>query len=180
MLCSWKWRVAAYLCALVWFPVFFHPLHSCRASKPGASLRALYISLVNLHSGLYRPHASMPHFIQTFTPKHLHSGPVWWNMKCNIWLGHMGRFSAASYLNTCCVYLNASNLHQTKSWLIKRPWCRILNMIICFKRKGGVSHLLCLICLFGRLLTPRLIGWDSTGSGQMCVVPICQENDLYA
>jgi len=78
------------LICVCWFDslYFFHPLHTCWASKPGASLCALYISLVNLHTGIYRPHASMLHFIQTFTPKHLHSGLVWWNMNCNIWLGH--------------------------------------------------------------------------------------------
>lgn len=44
--------------------------------------------------------------------------------------------------------------------------------------KGGIVFIL--ICLFGRLLTLWLVGRDSTGSGQMCVVPSCQENDSYA
>lgn len=67
-------------------------------------------------------------------------GEIW--IAASGWDICQGHFSAASYLNTCCVYLNASNLHQTKSWFIKRPWCRILNMIICFKRKGGLTFAL--------------------------------------
>lgn len=153
---------------LVWFPIFFHLLHSCRAFKQGVSLFALYISPVNLHTGLYRPHASVLHFIHTQT---LSFRPGLVKYECNIWLEHMsGSFQCNKLFEHVLCIFKCIKFASNKKLVFQKT---LLPYGV-----GGITF--ALILLFSRLLMLRLVGRDSTGSGQMCIVPICQENDSYA